>query len=225
MLDVIVTGDIGCYSLGFAPPYNRMDTIICMGAAIGAMHGMEKAGVQKPVVGVIGDSTFLHSGVTGLMDVVYNKGCGTVIILDNRTTAMTGHQEHPATGKTLMGEDTYEVKFEDIARACGVKRVITIDPYDLDKTFETVKEEIEAKEPSVIITARSCVLLERKRVSVYVVDIERCKSCMKCVKLGCPAIETIEVDGKKKVRINDVLCIGCGMCHEVCPFGAISLEK
>ncbi len=220
-LDVVVTGDIGCYSLGFAPPYNRMDTIICMGAAVGVMHGMQKAGLEKPVVGVIGDSTFLHSGITGLLDVAYNKGISTLVSVDNRTTAMTGHQDHPATGRTLMGEDTFEASFEKIANACGVSRVFTVDPYDLETTFKTLEQEIAVDEPSVIITSRPCVLLGQKHGAVRAVNIESCKGCMKCIGLGCPAIEAIEVDGKKKVRINEVLCIGCGMCEQICQFDAI----
>jgi indolepyruvate ferredoxin oxidoreductase alpha subunit len=224
-MDVIVTGDIGCYSLGFAPPYNRMDTIICMGASVGVMHGMGKAGLDKPVVGVIGDSTFLHSGVTGLMDVVYNKGTGTLVILDNRTTAMTGHQDHPATGKTLMGEEAYEVSFADLARACGVKRVATVDPYDIDTMMEILKREIEAPEPSVIVTTRACALLDRTQRPHMEIDEEKCKGCLKCIKLGCPALETYEVNGKKKVRVNPVLCMGCEMCKGVCPFECISDEE
>ncbi len=224
-LKVVVTGDIGCYSLGYAPPFNRMDTIICMGAAVGVMHGMQKAGVEQNVVGVIGDSTFLHSGITGLMDIVYNKGIGTLVILDNRTTAMTGQQDHPATGKTLMGEKTYEVSFEEIARACGVQRIFTIDPYDINLTIETLKTEIAIKEPSVIIASRPCILLEQQQYKIRVVDQDACTGCLLCVNLGCPAIETIEVEGKKKVRINDILCTGCNMCEQVCPFGAIRVEE
>ncbi len=225
-LDVVVTGDIGCYSLGFAPPFNRMDTIICMGAAVGVMHGMEKAGLDKPLVGVIGDSTFLHSGITGLMDVVYNKGCGTLLILDNRTTAMTGHQEHPATGRTLLGEKTYAVSFEEIAKACGVKRVFTVDPYELEATYEIIKREIAVAEPSVIIAARECVLIPHEKYGREIqVNEEACKGCGKCVKLGCPAMETYLESGKKKVRINKVLCAECGMCVQTCPFEMIAANE
>ncbi len=226
-LDVIVTGDIGCYSLGFAPPFNRMDTIICMGASIGMMHGMEKAGLEKPVVAVIGDSTFLHSGVTGLMDVVYNHGAGTVLILDNRTTAMTGHQDHPATGRTLMGAEAPRVSFEALARACGVQRVTTIDPYDLDAALETLKREIAAPEPSVIIAERPCALMVEHSGRPYHIAEDACRACGRCLKLGCPALETLPPDekGKKKARVNAALCAECGMCFEVCPFDAVSRES
>jgi indolepyruvate ferredoxin oxidoreductase, alpha subunit len=220
-MDVVVTGDIGCYSLGFAPPYNAMDTIICMGASVGMMHGMTKAGLDKPVVGVIGDSTFMHTGINGLMDVVYNQGHGTLVILDNRTTAMTGHQEHPGTGKSIKGQETYEVKFEDICRACGVKRVRQVDPYDLDATMRILKEEIEAEEPSVIITSRPCALLPGQEKKTLTVEEDLCQGCLQCLDLGCPALEKYEEDGVQKVRINDVLCLGCEMCQSVCPFECI----
>jgi indolepyruvate ferredoxin oxidoreductase alpha subunit len=159
-LDLTVIGDIGCYTLAVLPPYSAMHTQLCMGASIGMHHGFIQARPEDSLksVAVIGDSTFIHSGITGLIDLVYNRGTGTIIILDNRTTAMTGHQEHPCTGKTLMGEDTYELNLEALVKALGVKRVAVVDPKDLQKLEETVKEEIAAAEPSVIIAKRKCIL-------------------------------------------------------------------
>ncbi|MFQ3549291.1 MAG: indolepyruvate ferredoxin oxidoreductase subunit alpha [Armatimonadota bacterium] len=225
-LKAIVTGDIGCYSLGAFAPLSAMDTIVCMGAAIGNAHGMEKAGQEGRVAGVLGDSTFFHSGITGLLNVVYNKGASTTIVLDNRTTAMTGHQDHPGTGKTLMGEETIETKVEDVARGLGVKRVKVIDPYNLEETFNDLKEELDSKETSVVVSKKECVLGAKIKVErQFEVNLEACKSCGVCLGLGCPAIELIEVDKdnpkRKKVRINQVLCVGCGLCEQVCKFSAI----
>jgi indolepyruvate ferredoxin oxidoreductase alpha subunit len=225
-LKAIVTGDIGCYSLGAFKPLDAMDTIVCMGAAITNAHGMEKAGQPGRVAAVIGDSTFFHSGITGLLNVVYNKGTSTVIVLDNRTTAMTGHQDHPGTGRTLMGARTEETRVEDVARGVGVKRVRVIDPYDLENTYDVLKEELDAEEPSVVVSKRPCVLGAKIKVTrQYEVLDDACKVCGACLRLGCPAIEAAEVDpatGKvRKVRVNSVLCVGCGMCVQVCKFGAI----
>lgn len=225
-LKAIVTGDIGCYSLGAFAPLSAMDTIVCMGASIGNAHGMEKARQEGRVAAIIGDSTFFHSGITGLLNVVYNRGKSTVIVLDNRTTAMTGHQDHPGTGRTLMGDETREALVEDVARGVGVKRVRVIDPYDLDNTYNVLKEELDADEPSVVVSKRACVLGARvKTERQYSVIEDYCKACGACLKLGCPAIEIGDPDPdnpkKRKVRINDVLCVGCGMCVQVCKFGAI----
>lgn len=225
-LKALVTGDIGCYSLGAFAPLSAMDTIVCMGAAIGNAHGLEKAGQEGRVAAVMGDSTFFHSGITGLLNVVYNKGASTIIVLDNRTTAMTGHQDHPGTGRTLMGEETVETKVEDVARGLGVKRVVVVDPYDLDTTFNVLKEELDTDETSVVVSKRECVLGAKIKVTKqYEVVHDDCKVCGVCLKLGCPAIEVAEVDSEtrkpKKVRINKVLCVGCGMCMQVCKFNGI----
>lgn len=220
-LDVVVTGDIGCYSLGVVKPLNRIDTILCMGGGVTLAHGMDKAGERKKVVGMVGDSTFFHSGITGLLDIVYNKGASTIIVVDNRTTAMTGHQDHPGTGKTLMGQETVEASIEAIGKACGVKRVITIDPYDLDNTLKVIKEEIEAAEPSLIVSRGPCVLAQKpENFRQRIVDDEVCKACGLCLKLGCPGLE----GGPKgqSPEVNRQLCAGCGMCERVCKFSAIS---
>lgn len=226
-LKAYVTGDIGCYTLGFMPPLSAMDTCICMGASIGNATGISKvlsAEDRKKVVGVIGDSTFLHTGVNGLMDMVYNRSTATVVILDNRITAMTGRQDNPASGYTLQGEQSYEVDLEQLCRAVGVKHVRVIDPYDLELTRETLKEEMERPEPSVIITRRPCMLMKRdvveKRPPLYV-DADKCTACKACLKLGCPAIEwQSEAGPKGKAHINKLLCVGCGVCEQVCKFGA-----
>ncbi|MGC8863341.1 MAG: thiamine pyrophosphate-dependent enzyme, partial [Armatimonadota bacterium] len=229
-LKAIVPGDIGCYSLGAFKPLDAMDWIVCMGASIGSAHGMEKAGQTGRVVAVIGDSTFFHSGITGLLNTVYNRGTSTVIVLDNRTTAMTGHQEHPGTGRTLMGEETVETRVEDVARGVGVKRVVVIDPYDLENTYKVIKEEIDAPEASVVVSKRECVLRSRRAIERrYFVEQEVCTACGACLRLGCPAIEVGEPQPdnprKRKARINAVLCVGCGMCVQVCKFQAIKGEE
>ena len=219
--DVIVTGDIGCYSLGVFPPLSRTDTILCMGGGVSMAHGIEKAGEKKPVVGIVGDSTFFHSGITGLLDIVYNRGTSTIIVVDNRTTAMTGHQDHPGTGRTLMGESTVAVKIEDIGRACGVRRVVTLDPYDLEHVIEVLREELAAKEPSLIISRAPCLLAEKVDMGgVYAVAADACKKCKACLKLGCPAIE-YDPRGAGIPVIDASRCAGCGMCAQVCRFGAI----
>ena len=218
-MDVVVTGDIGCYSLGTLPPLSRLDTILCMGAGISMAHGMQKAGNDRKVVGIVGDSTFFHSGITSLLDVAYNKGTSTLIVVDNRTTAMTGHQEHPGTGKTLMGEETSEASIEAIARACGLRRVHTVNPYKVADTVRVLKEEIEADEPSLIVSKAECPLHSRQRVGARrMIDPEACKMCRACLKLGCPAIEMRD----DRIQINEYVCWGCSLCEQVCKFGAIS---
>ncbi len=217
--DVIVTGDIGCYSLGVFPPLSRTDVILCMGGGFSMSQGMVKAGEKRPVVGIVGDSTFFHSGITGLLDIVYNKGNSTLIVVDNRTTAMTGHQDHPGTGRTLMGEPTAAASIEKIAEACGMKRIRVVDPYRLDEVAAVLKEELAADEPSLIISRAPCLLKERKPVGpVQEIDHEACRNCRSCLKLGCPAIES---SGKSKPAINAQLCAGCDMCRQVCRFTAI----
>ncbi len=220
--DVIVTGDIGCYSLGTFKPLERLDSILCMGAGISMAHGLDKAGEKKKVVGIVGDSTFFHSGITGLLDIVYNKGKSTIIVVDNRTTAMTGHQDHPGTGRTLMGEKTKAISIENIGRACGVERVVTIDPYDIKKTQKIVDEELNADEPSLIVSYAPCPLRERKRVgTIRRIDQQLCKNCKMCLKLGCPAIDGT---GEKPV-IDKLICSGCGLCQQICTFDAISTTE
>ncbi len=218
-LDVVVTGDIGCYALGALPPLNRMDSILCMGAGISMAHGMDKAGEPRPVVGVVGDSTFFHSGITGLLDIAYNRGKSTILVLDNRTTAMTGHQENPGTGTTLMGEKTVSVSVAEIGRACGIRRVFEIDPYDLEETVRILQREIAQPEPSLIVARGECVLKARAALGPKLqVSADSCRECKLCLKLGCPALEY--TGGPP--RINPHLCNGCSLCRQVCPFGAIA---
>jgi len=220
--DVVVTGDIGCYSLGAFAPLNRLDTILCMGAGISMAHGMTKAGEPRRVVGMVGDSTFFHSGITGLLDIAYNKGNPVIIVVDNRTTAMTGHQDHPGTGRTLAGAETGEAKIEDIARACGMKNVVVVNPYHLKPTTETLRKALESDEAWLIVSRGACPLATHERLGPpRKVDQDLCTVCKACLKLGCPAIE---FDGAK-VTINDLLCNGCSMCQQVCPSKAIGLAS
>ncbi|GAB6179287.1 thiamine pyrophosphate-dependent enzyme [Desulfotomaculum defluvii] len=214
-LKLVVSGDIGCYTLGSQNPLSAIDTCICMGASVGAALGMEKANPEmgRKTVAVIGDSTFLHSGITGLMDVVYNGGTSTVLILDNRTTAMTGHQENPATGSTLMGKPAPQVDLEAIARAVGVKRVRTVDPMNLKELGQAIKEEVAALEPSVIIVRRPCALLKSSIIDEPIeVNNDKCINCGLCLNLGCPAISRQE----DKIIVSAIQCRGCGLCVQVC---------
>lgn len=220
-LKLTVCGDIGCYTLGALAPLNSVDYCVCMGAGIGMAHGMEKARGQentKNVVAVIGDSTFIHSGITGLIDVVYNKGVSTVIILDNSITGMTGHQQNPTTGYTIKGEPTRNVDLVKLANAVGIDRVVVADPFDLANFEKVVKEEIAAAEPSVIISQRPCALLKTVNYGAPCeIDQEKCKNCKMCMGLGCPAISIN--DGK--ISIDASQCNGCTLCMNVCKFGAI----
>ena len=218
-LKVHVMGDIGCYTLAATPPLEAMDSCICMGASIGTALGMvlAKPELAGRTVAVIGDSTFLHSGITPLIDVVYNAAPVTVLILDNGTTAMTGHQAHPGTGFTLQGKKVPAVDLEALCRAVGVRRVAVVDPFQLDRLRQTLKEELAAGEPSVIIARHPCPLLTRESSPPLAVKEDQCNGCRLCLRLGCPAIS---FDGKK-AAVNPSLCNGCGLCAQVCRQQAI----
>ncbi len=224
-LKLHAAGDIGCYTLGAVAPLSVIDTTICMGASISSLHGMEKAKGKdyiKNWVAVIGDSTFLHTGVNSLINMVYNKSTGTVMILDNRTTGMTGHQQHAATGKTLKGEDTYAIDLAELCRAVGVPNVIEVNSFDVQTLEKTVKESVASDTLTVIIAKSPCVLIKgQKFPNVYKVDPDTCKKCGACMKIGCPAMTKGE-DGK--VKIDATMCNGCGLCTNYCKFGAIKTE-
>ncbi len=221
-LGLYVSGDIGCYTLGAAAPLSGMDTTLCMGASISALHGFAKVrGEENKSVAVIGDSTFMHSGITGLVDITYNKGISTVVIVDNSITGMTGHQQNPCTGFTLKGEPVTGIMLENIAKAAGVDEahIRIVDPNDLKATEAVLKEELEAKCPSVIICRRPCALLKYvKREPALTVNADKCVGCKACMKIGCPCISI--VDGK--ATIDATLCTGCGLCTQMCKLCAIS---
>ena len=220
-LGIHAAGDIGCYTLGAVAPLSVVDSTICMGASISSMHGIEKAvgrEFKKNWVAVIGDSTFLHTGVNSLMNMVYNKATGTVIILDNSTTGMTGHQDHAATGWTLQKEPTNAVNLVKLCEALGVKHVQEINAFDLDTLEREIKAANESDEIHVIITKTPCVLLDKRKKPVYVSLSDKCKKCGMCLKPGCPAISR-QADGT--VRIDDTMCTGCGLCEQLCKFQAI----
>lgn len=221
-LGLNITGDIGCYTLGALPPLEAMHTCICMGASIGAALGMEKANPElaDKTVAVIGDSTFMHSGITGLLDIVYNKGTVTTMILDNSITAMTGHQHHPGTGYTLSNEATHAVDVVALVKSLGIERVRVVDPFDLEAVEQAVREETAAREPSVIIAKRPCALIVRPEDATVEVEADKCVGCKACMKLGCPALNYR--DGK--VVVNTALCTACGVCLSVCPVAAIKKE-
>ena len=223
-LGLVVSGDIGCYTLGAAAPLQSVDTTICMGASVSAALGMAKArGAEfnKKLVSVIGDSTFMHSGITGLVDIVYNKGNNTVIILDNSITGMTGHQNNPTTGYTIRGEETKQVNLIALCKAVGIEHVVVADPFDIKNFEKVVKTEVEREEPSVIIAQRPCALLKSVKYTGHCKISDNCKNCKLCMKLGCPAISL--KDGKPV--IDETQCNGCGLCINVCPFGAIEKEE
>ena len=224
-LKMHAAGDIGCYTLGAVAPLSVVDTTICMGASISSLHGMEKAKGKEYIknwVAVIGDSTFLHTGVNSLMNMVYNQATGTVLILDNSTTGMTGHQDHAATGKTLQGDPTYAINIPNLCRAIGVPNVQEINAFDIEALEKAIKEEVAKDEVSVIITKTPCVLLDKRPKPLYAADPEKCKKCGMCMKPGCPAMTRNE-DGT--IRIDDTMCTGCGLCESLCKFGAIELVK
>ena len=235
--NVMVTGDIGCYTLGFAPPYNAMDTTICMGASLSSGHGAQKVFNMKEnnkirVVGVLGDSTFFHTGINSLLDVVYNKGNSISVILDNRITGMTGHQQNPGTGYTLQGDVTSEVNIEELVKACGVKHIRTINPNNLSQVKETLDWAFNLEEPSVIIARWPCALKKFSRqdieefnnpfTSKCSVNTDKCIGCKLCMKIGCPAISFKSEE--KLVCIDKNQCVGCEVCSQVCPKDAISKE-
>lgn len=229
-LGAIVTGDIGCYTLSVLPPLETMDTCVCMGASIGNALGIKRAMPQddsRPVVAVIGDSTFVHAGIPGLIDAIYNGTAITVCILDNHTTAMTGGQNHPASGKTLRGEDAPRLDLVALVRAVGVEDVYIVDPYDLASLEAALRDAIQAGKPSVVITNRPCLLIDRKiKRKAVAVNLEACTGCGLCFKLGCPAIESIRADGnRRKAKINADLCSGCEVCIQICRSAAIQCEK
>ena len=218
---VYVSGDIGCYTLGASAPLSAMDTCVCMGASISALHGYNKARgeeTEKKSVAVIGDSTFIHSGVTSLIDIAYNRSNSVVIILDNSITGMTGHQQNPTTGYTIKGDPTSAVNLEALCHAIGINRVRVVDPYDLPAVQQALKEELAAEEPSVIISRRPCALLKYvKHKPALTVDADSCIGCKACLGIGCPAISIR--DGK--ACIDRTQCVGCGVCESLCPKKAI----
>lgn len=222
-LKAVVTGDIGCYTLGALYPFNALDTTFCMGAGVANAFGMEKvhrATMGKKLVAVIGDSTFLHSGIAPLIDIVFNKGISTVILMDNSTTGMTGHQQHPGMGKTVKDVDTYAINYEELIHAIGVKHISVIDPYDLTATEKAIKEAMNCGEPSVVISRRPCVLLPEERAKTHVpyeVIDELCEQCDLCLKIGCPAIGGLD----PIPHISKERCIGCDLCAKLCAFDAI----
>lgn len=221
-LKIHAAGDIGCYTLGAVAPLNVVDTTICMGASISTLHGMEKAKGKDYVknwVAVIGDSTFMHTGVNSLMNMVYNQGCGTVMILDNSTTGMTGHQDHAATGKTLMGDVVPAIDIVQLCRSMGIKHVVEVNAFDLPELERVIKEETARDEVSVIITKSPCVLLKGNRFPDKCVPVsDKCKKCGACLKPGCPALTKNE-DGT--ISIDETMCNACGLCMQLCKFGAI----
>lgn len=218
---ITVLGDIGCYTLGAVAPLNALDSTLCMGASVSSIHGFNAARgseQEKKTVAVIGDSTFMHSGMTGLVNIAYNATNSTVIILDNSITGMTGHQQNPTTGYNIKGDPAAKVDLEALCHALGINRVRVVDPYDLKACDTVLKEELAAEEPSVIISRRPCVLLKYvKHNAPLHVDADKCRSCKRCMGLGCPAISM--KDGK--ARIDTTLCVGCNVCSQLCAFGAI----
>ncbi len=225
-LKCIVSGDIGCYTLGTLPPLNAMHTTVCMGASVGMMEGIlstVKPEQKNKVVSVIGDSTFIHSGITGLVNVMYNLDRGVIIILDNATTAMTGHQDHPASGKKLSGEPARKVDFIKLAQACGVEHTVSVPAWDYDKVYSTIEEAMNKDTLSLLVMHQECILLDKNKYKEkYQVIEDKCTLCGNCLKVGCPAVLS-ENNGKKisKVWIDENLCVGCGLCAKMCKFEAI----
>jgi len=225
-LGIHAAGDIGCYTLGAVAPLNVIDTTICMGASISTLHGMEKARGRDYIrnwVAVIGDSTFMHTGVNSLMNMSYNQSCGTVIIMDNSTTGMTGHQDHAATGKTLQGDIVPAIDIVKLCKAMNIEHVVTVNAFDISELEKTLKEELNRDALSVIITQAPCALLKGLVFPDVCVTIpEKCKKCGACLKPGCPAL-TKNQDGT--VSIDATMCNGCGLCLQLCHFDALELRK
>ena len=216
-----VLGDIGCYTLGAVAPLSAMEMTLCMGASVSALHGFNKAKGGERVVGVIGDSTFMHSGMTGLANIAYNQSNSIVIILDNSITGMTGHQQNPTTGFNIKGDPAGKINLENLCRAMGFNRVRVVDPYNLEECDKALKEELEANEPSVIISRRPCALLKYvKHNPPLKVNTEKCVGCKSCMKIGCPALSI----KNKKAHVDNTLCVGCGVCEQLCKFGAFESE-
>jgi len=220
-----VLGDIGCYTLGAVAPLAAMDMTLCMGASISATHGFNKAlgeESQGRTVAVIGDSTFMHSGMTSLANIAYNQSNSTVIILDNSITGMTGHQQNPTTGYNIKGDPAGKIDLESLCRAMGFERVRVVDPYDLKACDTAIKEELAVEAPSVIISRRPCALLKYvKHSAPLTVDTDKCRSCKACMKIGCPAISI----KNGKAHVDNTLCVGCGVCQQLCAFGAFQSTK
>ena len=222
---ITVLGDIGCYTLGSMPPLNALDMTLCMGASVSGLHGYNKAGgeeTENRTVCVIGDSTFMHSGITGLVNIAYNQSNSTVIILDNSITGMTGHQQNPTTGYNIKGDPAGKVDLESLCHSVGINSVRVVDPYNLEECERVVKEELAKNEPSVIISRRPCVLLKyvKPKKPLYI-NPDKCRGCKRCMKFGCPSISFRD----KHAVIDNTLCIGCGVCASLCPFDAFESEE
>jgi indolepyruvate ferredoxin oxidoreductase alpha subunit len=227
-LKLNVIGDIGCYTLGAIEPLNAIDTTICMGASVSGIHGFNKASSftddkkEARTVAVIGDSTFMHSGITGLVNIAYNDSNSTVIILDNSITGMTGHQDNPTTGKNLKGDPALKVDLEALCRAVGIESVRVVDPYDLKETERVIKEETAKECSSVVISRRPCALLKYVKPKKPILpDQDKCTKCRMCMKIGCPAISI----KNGKAAIDNTLCVGCGVCQQLCKFGSLISEE
>ena len=218
-LKLTVLGDIGCYTLGTAAPLNALDSVVCMGASIGMAHGFTTVRPEKAAstVAVIGDSTFMHSGMTGIVNVAYNKGISTVLVLDNAITGMTGHQQNPTTGLTLRQQPTVAIRIEDVCRAAGISRVRVVDPQDMAGVETALREELAVAESSVIIVRRPCMLLKYVKAKPPLrVNPDKCRGCKSCMKIGCPAVSFAD----KKAKIDPSICVGCGLCAQMCRFDA-----
>ena len=223
-MKLTVLGDIGCYTLGSSAPLAAIDAVVCMGASIGMAHGFTKVrpDAARRAVAIIGDSTFMHSGMTGVVNVAYNKGVSTVIVLDNAITGMTGHQQNPTTGLTLQQEPTVAIRIEDVCRAAGIQRVRVVDPQDMRAVEAALKEELAVDEPSVIIARRPCMLLKYVKPNPpLAVDPAKCVGCKACMRIGCPAISF----RNGKAGIDETMCVGCGLCEQMCRVGAFQKKE